>query len=152
MRRTLASSGTSLLSDAPSARAEATSPALPTAKQRRSMPRVMGSGLLGDGVRTVVDVDEVPPVLPEHRPPVADHAALRHVERDAVKDVLVRHVGETETLGFAECGEPLRTVGERLDPVERFVECRQPDPSHVLAADLAAVVLLESAFGVGCGR
>ena len=104
--------------------------------------------LRADG-RAVVDVDELPPVLPEHRAAVADHALLRHVERQPVEDVLVRHVGEGDALGLAEDGDPLGAVGQRLQLVVEHVELRQPDARHVLAADLLAVVALERALRVG---
>src|SRR6186997_2794279 len=101
-RSTFASSGVSRLSSAARTRAEAIRPALPTAKRRRSMPLVIGSGLLRRAGGRVVEVDEVPPVLPEHGAAIADHALLGHVEREAIEDVFVGHVGQADALGLAE--------------------------------------------------
>src|SRR5829696_107079 len=84
-RSTLASTDRSLVSGAAAdTRAPARSPAPPIAKLRRSIPPMPTPSGPRHRRIAVVDVDVVPPLLPERRPPVADHPLLRHVERDAV--------------------------------------------------------------------
>src|SRR5688572_10391961 len=58
-----------------------------------------------------VDVDQVPPLLPEQRTPKAADPRMPHVVADTVHDGLVRCVGDGEHLGLAEQLEPLRAVG-----------------------------------------
>src|SRR6185369_2539107 len=127
-RSTFEPISTSLVGSAASARADAISPALPSVKLRRSMPRTRASSGARHRRRlAVVDVDVVPPLLPERRSPVADHALLRHVDRDAVEGELVRHVGDREPLGLAKRRRPFGAVGELLELVVQLVELRQPD-------------------------
>jgi hypothetical protein len=119
-------------------------------KRRRA-----GSNRIASAARrplgALVDVDVVPPFLPEDRAAVADHFRIGHVGDDPVDAKLVRHVGDRELHRLVEERRALGSVGHDGKPLVELVHLRQLEARHVLAADLVAVVARERAEAVGAG-